>query len=104
MEGLGQHPRNVVAGANQEVVLGDRHRDARDVGLLEGVGPDQPTPDLPGDGDHRYRVHLRIGQRRNQIGGTGTRSRHAHPDLAGGVRIAAGGVAGALLVADQHVA
>ena len=104
VEGLGHHPRNVVAGANQEVVLGDRHRDAGDVGLLEGVGPNQPAPHLPGDGNHRDRVHLRIGQRRNEIGGAGTRSRHAHPDLARRVRIATGGVAGALLVADQHVA
>lgn len=44
VEGLGQHPRNVVTGADQKVVLGDRHRDARDVGLLEGVGADQPPP------------------------------------------------------------
>ena len=90
--------------ADQEVVLGDRHRDAGDVGLLEGVGPDQRAPDLPGDRDHRDRVHLRVGQRGDQVGGAGTRSGHADPDLAGGVRVAAGGVAGALLVADQHVA
>ena len=104
VEGLGHHPRNVVAGANQEVVLGDRHGDAGDVGLLEGVRADQRTADLPCHGDHRDRVHLRVGQWRHQVGGTGTRSRHAHPDLARRVRVATGGVAGALLVADQHVA
>ena len=59
---------------------------------------------LSGDRHHRDRVHLRVGQRRHQVGGTGTRRRHAHADPAGGVRVAAGGVPGALLVADQHVA
>ena len=90
--------------ADQEVVLGDRHRDAGDVGLLEGVGADQRATDLAGDGDHRHRVHLGVGQRGDQVGGAGARRRHAYADLAGGVRVAAGGVAGALLVADQHVA
>ncbi len=104
VERLGQHPRNVVAGADQEVVLGDRHRDTRDVGLLERIGADQPAADLPGDGDHGYRVHLRIGQRGHQIGGAGTRRGHADPDPAGGVCVTAGGVTSALLVADQHVA
>lgn len=104
VEGLGQHPRNVVTGADQKVVLGDRHRDARDVGLLEGVGADQPPPDLTGDSDHRDRVHLRVGQRGHQVGRSGTRRCHAHAHPAGDVRVAAGGMPGALFVADQHVA
>ena len=104
MEGLGQHPGNVVAVADQEVVFGDRHGDAGDVSLLEGVGPDQRAADLPGDGDHRHGVHLRVGQRSHQVGGTGTRGGHADPDSAGGVCVAAGGVARALLVANQHMA
>ncbi len=104
MEGLSQHSRDLVTSTDQEVVLGDRHGDARDIGLLEGVRSDQRTADLAGDGDHRDRVHLGIGQRGHQVGGTGTRRRHADPDLAGGVRITTGGVTGALLVADQDVA
>ena len=47
VEGLGHDPGNLVAGADQEVVLGDRHRDAGDVGLLEGIRPDQRATDLP---------------------------------------------------------
>ena len=40
----------------------------------------------------------------DQVGGSGAGRRHADTDLAGGVRVAAGRVTGALLVADQHVA
>jgi hypothetical protein len=104
VEGLGHDPGNLVAGADQEVVLGDRHRDARDVGLLEGIRPDQRAPDLPGDRDHGDGVHLGVGQRGHQVGGTGTRGGHADPDLPGRVRVSTGGVAGALLVPNQHVA
>ena len=75
----------------------------RDVGLLEGVGADQRAADLPGDGDDRDGVHLGVGQRGDQVGGAGARRGHHDADPAGGVRVAAGGVAGALLVADQDV-
>ena len=103
VERLGDRPRDVVAVADQEVVLGDRHGDAGDVGFLEGVGADQPTADLTGDGHYRDRVHVGIGQRRDQVGGAWARRRHAHADFAGGVRISTGRMARALLVADQHV-
>ena len=95
---------DVVAVADEVVVLGDRHRDAGDVGLLEGVGADHRPPDLSGDRDDRDGVHLRVGERGDEVGGARTGRRHADPDPAGGVRVAAGGVAGALLMAHQHVA
>ena len=104
VECLGDDARDVVTVAHQEVVLGDRHRDAGDVGFLERVGADQGAPDLPGDRDHRNRIHVGVGQRRDQVGRTRTRGRHADADPAGGVRVAAGGVAAALLVTHQHVA
>ena len=103
VERLGHDLSDVVTVANEEVVLGDRHRDAGDVGFLEGVGADQGATDLPGDRDDGDRVHLRVGQRRDEVGGAGPRGGHHHADLAGGVGVAAGRVAGALLVADQHV-
>ena len=65
--------------------------------------PISAAADLAGDRDHRDRIHVRVGQRRDQIGGAGTRRRHAHADLAGGVRVSTGGMPRALLVADQHV-
>ena len=104
VERLGHHLRDLVAVADQEVVLGDRHGDAGDVGFLEGVGADQGAADLPGDRDDGDGVHLRVGQRGDEVGGAGTRGGHHHADLAGGVGVSAGGVPGALLVADQHVA
>ncbi len=85
-------------------MLGDRHRDADDVGLLEGVGADGRARDLAGDRDDRDRVHVGVGDRGHQVGRTRAGGGHADADLAGGLRVALGGVPAALLVADQDVA
>jgi hypothetical protein len=45
--------RDVVDRLHEEVVLGDRHRDADDVGLLEGVGADGRARHLAGDRHQR---------------------------------------------------
>ena len=103
VERLGDDAGDVVAVAHQEVVLGDRHRDAGDVGFLERVRADQGPADLAGDRHHRDRIHVGVGQRRHQVGGPGTRGRHTDPDPAGGVGVPAGSVTTALLVAHQHV-
>ena len=103
VKGLGDHPGDVVAIADQEVVLGDRHGHAGDVGFLEGVGADQRPAHLPGDGDHRNGIHLRVGQRGDQVRRTRAGGGHHDPHSAGGMGVTAGGVPGALLVADQHV-
>jgi hypothetical protein len=84
-------------------VLGDRHRDAADVGLLEGVGADVAGTDLTGDGHDRHRVHVRVGQRGDQVRRARAGGGHADADLAGGLRVPGRGVPGALLVADQDV-
>ena len=57
---------------HQEVVLRDGHRDAGDVGLLEGVIAHHGGRHLPGDRDERDRVHLRVGDRRHEVGPAGT--------------------------------
>ncbi len=88
---------------DQEVVLRDRHRDAADVGFLEGVGADRLGGDLAGDRDERHGVHVRVRDRGDQVGGAGARGGHADADLAGGLRVPGGGVAGPLLVTDQDV-
>ena len=41
VEGLGDGTRNVISLGDQEAVLGNRHRDAADIGFLEGVGADE---------------------------------------------------------------
>ena len=59
---------------------------------------------LTGDADHRDRVHEGVHQRRDEVGGRRARGHHRHAGLAGDVGVALGHVAGALLVAHQHVA
>ena len=103
VERLGDHARDLVGVGDQEVVLGDRHRDAADVGLLEGVGADRGRGHLAGDGDHRHRVHVGVGDRRDQVGRARAAGGHADADLAGGDGVPLRGVAGALLVAHQDV-
>ena len=51
-----------------------------------------------------HRVHVGVGDRRDEVGGARAGGRHADADLAGGAGVALGRVAGALLVADQDVA
>ena len=104
MERLGDRLRHFGGALHEEVVFGDRQRDAGDVRFLEGVGPDHRPPHLPGDRDHRHRVHIGVGDRGHQVGGAGTRGGDADSDLAGGLRISLGRMPGALLVAHQDVA
>jgi hypothetical protein len=107
--GLGEserllHRRHDVLDSRDEVaVLGDRQRDAGDVGLLEGVVADQLAGHLSRDADHRHRVHHRGGDAGDEIGCAWTRGRHRHTDAAAGARIAVGHVRCPLLMPDQHV-
>ncbi len=103
VERLGDRPGDLGRVGDQEVVLGDRHRDAADVRLLEGVRADRLGRDLAGDRHQRDGVHMGVGDRGDEVGGTRARGRHAHPDPAGGLGVAGGGVARTLLVAHQDV-
>ena len=103
VEGVLDRLRQLAGIQDEPRMLDDRHRDAGGVGLLEGVGADQVRPDLAGDADERRRVHPRVGDRGHEIGRTGARGRQRDSDLAGGARVALGHVAGALLVAAEHV-
>ena len=97
--------RGNVGGIGDEVVvLGDRHGDAGDVGLLEGVRAEQRARHLPGDGHHRRAVHQRVGDGRDQVGGARAASPDAHAHAPARARVALGGVPGALLVTAEHVA
>ena len=92
------------ADGDQEVVLGDRQGDAGGVALLERVGADGGRGHLAGDDDHRDRVHVGVAQRRDDVGGGRAAGHHGDAGLAGGVGVALGHVAGALLVAHEDVA
>ena len=97
--------RGSSAGVLDQVgVLDDRQRDAGGVGLLEGVGADEVAAHLAGDGHHRDRVHVGVGDAGDQVGGAGAARGQADADLAGRSGVAVGRVRGALLVAHQDVA
>ena len=104
MERLVDDLGDVGRTVHQVRVLDDRQGDAGDVGLLEGVGADQVVLDLAGDGHDRDGVEVGVGDAGHQVGGAGPARRQAHADLAGGARVAVGGVHGPLLVAHEHVA
>ena len=95
--------RNLVGIGDEVVVLGDRHCDAADVRLLEGVGPDRGAGDLAGDGHQGDRVHMGISDRRDEVGGSRSARRHAHAHPTGRTGVSLGGVTGRLFVADQDV-
>ena len=103
IERLVQHLGEIVDVAHQPVVLGAGPGDADGVAFLERVVADQVGRHLPGDADQRDRIHQRVGQRRHHVGGARARGHQHHARLAGGARIAFGGVAGALLVPHQDV-
>jgi len=52
-ERLADRRRDFAGMSDEKIVLGDRQRDAGDVGLLKCVGPDQAAAHLAGDADDR---------------------------------------------------
>ena len=103
VERLVQHARQILDALHQVIVLGARPRDADRVAFLERVVADQVRRHLAGDADDRDRIHQRIGQAGDRIGGAGTGGDQHAADLAGRARIAFRGVHRALLVAHQDV-
>ena len=104
VECLGQGLGDIVGVGDHEVVLGHRHGDATDIGFLEGVGTQETATDLTGDGNHWHRVQVRIGDRGDQVGGTGAGGGDTDTDAAGDLCITGCGMSRALLVAHEHMA
>ena len=84
-------------------MLDDGHRDAHDVGLLEGIGTDDAAGDLARDDDEGHGVHVGGGDAGHGVGGAGAGGNEHHAHLARGTSVAVGHVRGALLVASEHV-
>ena len=98
---LGERLGQLLRLLDEVAVLDDRESDPDDVGLLERVGADAVRPDLPGEGDHRNRIHIGVGDGGDEVRRPGPRCRGAHRGPAGDLGVALGGVAGTLLVARE---
>ena len=81
-EGLAHRRRHISTRVDQVVVLGDRQRDAGDVGFLERVRANQPAADLAGDADDRRGVHHRRRDAGDHVGRAGTGRRDGDTDFA----------------------
>ena len=104
MERLVQRTRQIFDFLHQIIVFGAWPRDADGVAFLERVVADEVRRHLPGDDDERDRVAQRVGEPGDGVGRARPR-RHQHAaHLAGGARIALGGMHRTLLMPHQDVA
>ena len=84
-------------------MLGDRHRDAAYVGLLETVSSDEGGTDLTSDGHQWHRIQVGVVERGDEVGRAWPRGRHAHTHLSGGDCVPLCGMASSLFMAHQDV-
>ena len=86
-------------GDRLHVFGGDVLEQALQVDLLLVVAAERRARLLADDGDHRLVVRLRVVEPVEQVDRAGAGGRHAHADLAGELRVAAGHERGQFLVA-----
>ena len=103
LERLDEGGGEVLDLRHEDVVLRDRHRDADDVGFLEGVRAEDLRGDLAGDEDDRDRVEHRRGDAGDEVRGAGTRRAEGDADAAAGAGVAVGRVRAPLLVPHEDV-
>ena len=91
----------VFGGQHQVAVLDDGESHSEKVGFLKSALSDELLVNLAGDGDERNAVHVCVGYAGDQIGGPGTRCRHAHAGFAGCPGITVGHEPAALFLTGQ---
>ena len=97
--GVGQ----ILDPAHREVVLGDGHGNALNVGFLKAVLADARGGYVAGKGHHGHRVHVGRGNARDQIGGTRAAGGQHHAGAAGGPGVTVCCMGGSLLVSGEHM-
>ena len=103
VEGLSQARGDLRGIRDEEGVLGDGHRCTHDVGFLEGVAANQGSADLTRDHDDRDRIHARVAQGRQHVGGSRAGRHDRAANLPGGQSVTFGGMSRTLLVTDKNV-
>ena len=103
-EGGAHRIGQILNTADRVVVLGDRHRDALDVGLLKGIPAQQRRGHIAGEGDHRYAVHIGGGDAGDKVCGTRAAGGQHHAGAAGRAGVAVRCVGGTLLMRGQNMA
>jgi len=103
VERLSHHAPKVLCSFDEVIVLRDRHRDARDVRLLERVVSKEVCRDLPGEGDDRDGVHVRGRYPCHEVAGPGTGGgqAYAHPAARTGEPVS--GMGGCLFMPYEDV-
>ena len=104
VEGLLDHPGDVVGVLDQIAVLGEGGHRAGDVHLLEDVPAQQIAGDLARDGHHGDGIQIGGGNAGDQVGGSRARGHHAHPRSAADTGIAGCRVSRVLFRPDQGIA
>jgi hypothetical protein len=103
-DGVDDRLRGVIRPLDRDRVLDQRLGDADHVRLLEGVRAAQRGLHLARDEQGRRRVHLRVGDRGDEVRRPGAGRADGDADAARRAGVALGGVAGGRLVAHQDVA
>ena len=88
---------------HDEVVLGNRHRDAGYVYFLKAVPADQTGADVAGDRDHGDGIHISRGNAGIKVGCARAGGRDANAGLAGGARVAVRRVGRTLFMCGQNM-
>ena len=103
VEGLLDHPGDVVGVFDQVAVLGEGSHRAGDVHFLEDIPAQQMAGHLAGDGHHGDGVHVGGGDTGNKVGRSRAAGYHAHTHLAADACIAGSHMARVLLGPYQSI-
>ena len=95
--------RQLVHIPDDIVALGNRHGNAGDIHLLEGILSNEVFRHVAGDEHHGGAVHIGRGNSGHQVGAAGAGGGKAHANLAGGTGIAVGSMGRTLLMGRQDM-